>query len=151
MFGILEDTIDQFMLLKEGDAWIFAIDREVQDEIIRLNTEDQLYEEGIDSQGRSLGEYTPYTIEIKKSKGQRVDHITLKDTGAFYASFKVRATKTDLIIEADDRSKYDRRMWAMFYQTYWLRERRVEYRVFQLTVWLTDDLGSEYQQWGNLQ
>jgi hypothetical protein len=114
MFGILEDMIDNSLRLNETEAWKLSIDREMQDEIIRLNTEDQLYEEGIDSRGRSLGEYSPYTIEIKRSKGDRYDHITLKDTGAFYASFKVRATKTELIIEADDRSKYDRPLTEVF-------------------------------------
>lgn len=61
--------------------------------IIRLNTEDQLFDKGIDSKGRSLdsigGSYSPVTIEIKRSKGQRTDHITLKDTGDFYNTWDV--------------------------------------------------------------
>lgn len=102
-----------YNLLKKGknlsteEAWLYVIDREIQDEVVRLNTEDQLEEEGIDSLGRSLGEYSPYTIMIKRSKGQRTDHVTLKDTGAFYQSFRVIVDSKGMIIEADDTSLYD--------------------------------------------
>jgi hypothetical protein len=71
-------------------------------EIIRI---EQLFERGIDSQGRSLGEYSPYSIEIKRSKGQRYDHITLKDTGAFYESFTMYIYKNYFEIDADPIKK----------------------------------------------
>ena len=79
--------------------------------VIRLNTEgeptSQLYELGEDSLGASLGDYSPNTIEGtasylgKKAKGQRTDHITLKDTGDFYKSFVVTPYKGGVRIEAD--------------------------------------------------
>lgn len=65
-----------------------AIDKFTLSQIVDLNTDDQLFEQGIDSKGLALGEYSDVTIEIKKSKGQRIDHITLKDTGEFYSRFK---------------------------------------------------------------
>jgi hypothetical protein len=84
---------------------------DVQDYIIELNTEgeptSQLYELGIDSLGKSLGDsspfggYSPYTKQIKASKGQRIDHITLKDTGEFYKSFKVTPNKKGFRITAN--------------------------------------------------
>ena len=64
--------------------------------IIELNTIDQLYNHGIDSDGkklmneRGLNAYSPKTVEIKKEKGQPTDRITLLDTGEFYASFKCK-------------------------------------------------------------
>lgn len=71
----------------------------VKEFIIELNTEgqptSQLFEKGEDSLGDSLGEYAPSTIEGtasfegKISKGQRFDHITLKDTGDFYDTWVV--------------------------------------------------------------
>lgn len=61
----------------------------VQQEIIRLNTKKQLFEKGEDSLGVSLGEYSPFTVQIKVEKGQRIDHITLSDTEEFYESFNV--------------------------------------------------------------
>jgi len=60
---------------------------------IDLNTEEQLFGRGIDSNGNSLGEYAPLTIQIKKEKGQPYDHVTLKDEGDFYNDFYMDADK----------------------------------------------------------
>lgn len=55
----------------------------------------QLFELGVDSLGRDLGDYSPSTIEGtvnfkgKKAKGQRFDHITLNDEGIYYSTHKV--------------------------------------------------------------
>jgi hypothetical protein len=108
MWGAVSDILDKAKKISDQEAWLFALDREAQDEIIRLNTEDQLYEEGIDSNDDTLGEYTVFTKAIKLSKGQRIDHVTLKDTGAFYDSFKVIIKKDGFEIIADDVSLYDR-------------------------------------------
>jgi len=90
--------------------------------IIDLNTEgkptSQLFEQGVDARGvtlKSIGGdqrtpsgYAPSTIEGipgrfegKKQKGQRIDHITLKDTGDFYDSFTVKIGKDFIQIDAD--------------------------------------------------
>ena len=114
MWGALENIINKATRLDEKKAWKFVIDKEVQDEIIRLNTEDQLYEDGIDSLNKKLGDYQPYTIVIKRRKGQKTSHITLKDTGAFYDSFKVRVTNNGLEIQADDSSRYDKPLTEEF-------------------------------------
>jgi len=66
----------------------------LEQDIIDLNREDQLYERGVTVDGLSLGEYSPATIhgtsnfKGKIEKGQRYDHITLNDTGATYESEK---------------------------------------------------------------
>jgi len=73
----------------------------VQQKIIELNTKDQLFEKGEDSLGVSLGNYSPFTIQIKVSKGQRIDHITLNDTGEFYNSFKILPKIKGFDIEAN--------------------------------------------------
>jgi hypothetical protein len=79
--------------------------------IIDLNTQEQLFEQGIDSKGRSLGEYSIATIEGtrnflgKKQKGQRFDHITLNDTGAFYRSFAVQLEGNTIRITADGQKE----------------------------------------------
>ena len=75
--------------------------KEIRDLIIKLNTIDQLYRKGINSLGESLGEYTDYTKTIKQDTGQRYDHITLNDTGAFYNSFRVVFRADSLVIEAN--------------------------------------------------
>jgi len=65
----------------------------VQNFIIELNTEgqttSQLFAKGEDIFGVSLGDYSVFTIQEKVRKNQRFDHITLRDTGAFYETFTV--------------------------------------------------------------
>ena len=62
----------------------------------------QLYEDGIDSLGRSLGRYSPMTIEYKKAAGQPYDRVTLKDTGDFYAGFDLASKEFPFSIESSD-------------------------------------------------
>lgn len=82
-------------------------DKDLQEEIIRMNTMEQLYELGVDSQGKVLGSYSAATIQGtknflgKKQKGQRYDHITLNDSGKFYDSFKFKNEETDFVITAN--------------------------------------------------
>ena len=79
----------------------------VEQYIVKLNTEglptSQLYQDGIDSLGASLGNYTPYSIEIKLGGDgdKRIDHITLKDTGGLYESFEVIPNKKGFSILAN--------------------------------------------------
>lgn len=78
-----------------------AIDDLTLAQAVDLNTDSQLFEQGIDSKGESLGEYSDVTTEIKKAKGQRIDHITLKDTGKFYESFDAVKMPDAFTISAD--------------------------------------------------
>lgn len=86
-------------------------DNKVQNFIIELNTEgkptSQLYELGVDSEGNSLGEYSPYTIQFKIEDGQRFDHVTLKDTGDFYETFKVKPNKKGFELMANPNKDDD--------------------------------------------
>ena len=100
--------------LTEDKIWLFAVDKDVQNEMIRINTEDQLEEEGIDSLGRKLGDYAPSTIAYKRRKGQRYDHVTLKDEGDFYNSFNVKVNVNEIIIDADDSSKYNKPLFEVW-------------------------------------
>ncbi len=74
---------------------LLFLDEEFTDLIIRLNTQGEQTSQliyGVDSKDTNLGdiggEYSPYTVMLKKEKGQITDHVTLKDSGAFYSSFK---------------------------------------------------------------
>ena len=102
MFDSLLTYLDKLANIDDNAIWFEVIDRETQFEIIRLNTEDQLFDDGIDSLDRKIGEYSPLSVSIKTSKGQRTDHITLKDTGEFYQSFRVKVDKWGMFIAADD-------------------------------------------------
>lgn len=46
--------------------------------------------------------YKPFTIAIKKEKGQPTDRVTLKDTGEFHRSIFVKFTKDTIIIDSDN-------------------------------------------------
>lgn len=78
--------------------------------IIRLNRDDQMFEQGVDARGDKIGRgyYKKPTEEYKKEVGQRYDHITLRDTEEFHKSMDVRFTKTSFEITADDRKESDR-------------------------------------------
>jgi hypothetical protein len=72
--------------------------------VLDLNT-GQLYEEGRRADGVSLGEYSPFTIRLKQLKGQRTDHVTLKDEGDFHQSFFLRIGERSFEIDASDEKK----------------------------------------------
>jgi hypothetical protein len=80
----------------------------IKKEIIKMNTINQLYNEGIGSDGVKLsdvgGEYSLVTMSISKEKGRPKasrNRITLKDTGEFYRSFRVYVFSGVVRIQAD--------------------------------------------------
>lgn len=76
--------------------------RNYEEEILDLNTEDQLME-GIDSEGKQIEPgYSPLTISIKRAKRQPTNRVTLKDTGAFHRSFEIEYFQDSFAIVADD-------------------------------------------------
>lgn len=90
--------IDQllFEIYSREDTQIF---------IAELNTEDQLFDKGIDSDGVDLssigGEYSPVTVAIKKFMGQPTDRVTLKNDGDFHRSFEVKPAIGGFNMDAD--------------------------------------------------
>ena len=105
-WGILNDLIDKAKTLdyREGLAVVFDL-QTTKIEIVRLNTEEQLFE-GINSDGQLLddvgGAYRPFTIAEKQRKGQPFDRVTLFDSGKLYDSYKVpKVTLDGFVIEAD--------------------------------------------------
>lgn len=106
----LKELYDRLKKLDIDDIFLkLWKDKKVQRYIIKLNTEgertSQLYMLGEDSEGRSLGNYSPVTVEYKLSPDNlgdsKVSHITLKDTGEFYESFRVRPMKKGFKITAN--------------------------------------------------
>lgn len=77
----------------------------VKQMIIEMNTQEQLFQKGVDSKGVPLmdigGDYSFVTKDIKDFLGQPIDRITLKDTGDFYRSWTVRILADTIFIEAD--------------------------------------------------
>lgn len=79
----------------------------LQKETIRLNQR-QLFEKGINTRGTELRTYFAVapnvyaykTIEYKQKKGQKTDVVTLRDTGNWYNSLRLR-------VESDHAQIYD--------------------------------------------
>ena len=83
-------------ILNDIDAATFIID---------ANANQQLYEEGVNALGVSIASYAPYkpfTIAVKKQKGQPTDRVTLRDTGDFERSFHLEIGRDAFIVTADD-------------------------------------------------
>jgi hypothetical protein len=76
-----------------------------------MNTESQLFDEGIDSLGHDLGTYRPFTIEVKKKTGLPYDRVTLFQDGTFYGSFRVTYDTESFTIDANgdkgDKNLFD--------------------------------------------
>lgn len=97
------------MLITPEDVFYeLFLDKEFTDLILRLNTEGEQTSQlihGINRNDESLddigGEYSPYTVMIKKDKGQITDYVTLKDTVEFYHSFKTYWKDGAIVITAD--------------------------------------------------
>ena len=73
--------------------------------IVDMNSEEQLYEHGENALGVSISDYQPYspiTIQIKRSKGQPTNRVTLRDEGDFYRSFYIEAGADKFEIRAND-------------------------------------------------
>ena len=112
--GVIK-ILDNAIALNYDLAFKFAINTTIKNKIIELNTIEQLYNDGIDSEGNILFPfYSDFTIETKIFKNERFDHVTLKDTGDFYNSFSVIVNDGEIIIEADDSSKYDKPLTSVY-------------------------------------
>lgn len=72
-------------------------DHDVQDEIIELNKK-QMFEEGIDAKGDSLGEYSKVSVEVY---GKRPGRIQLYEEGNFYNSIKVKVGNGEASVTGD--------------------------------------------------
>jgi len=73
--------------------------------IIQMNSDEQLYEQGINRVGVSISDYMPYTIKtlaIKTEKGQPTDRVTLRDEGNFERSFYIEFGDEKFEIKASD-------------------------------------------------
>ena len=118
-FQALQKTVrrvkDDFIL-----EVIKTIVEDNSNEIIDLNTEDQLFDRGIGSDGESLGVYSNPYKKLKKAIGQPSDRVTLRLEGDFYKSFEVIIGDKQFRINATDK------------KTKWLINRYGE-KVFGLT------------------
>ena len=86
--------------LENGSVMKQSVEEHATD-IIQAN-KDQLYLMGQNPLGISLGDYSPYTVRVKREKGQPYDRVTLRDTGEFYAGFRLDADSAGFSITSTD-------------------------------------------------
>ena len=90
--------------LKDGSIMQHIIGN-YEDEICKMNAEQQLYDRGVNAYNVPIMDYRPYTpttVFIKEQKRQPTDRVTLRDTGAFHSSFYVDADNEQFVIRATD-------------------------------------------------
>ena len=75
--------------------------RRVKELIIFLNTEDQLFAEGVDSDGNIIGTYSFATEQITDGEKKAGEPYTLLDTGKYHESFRVDVDTGRLVISSD--------------------------------------------------
>jgi hypothetical protein len=95
--------------LKSG-VFISSIILENEAFIVNLNSEVQLYDQGVNNLGVSISDYKPYseyTISIKQQKGQPYDRVTLHDEGDFSGSFFLQVGTENFEIKAGDFKTVD--------------------------------------------
>lgn len=101
-FKFIEKNLDKFMgesALRNSNLLEDAI------------TQDQLFEKGEDGLGRSLGEYSNFTKNFKTTiagqlgRSTRIKNITLRDTGDFHKSVKVKLTRQGILIDSQPQKE----------------------------------------------
>ena len=105
MFEAIKDLTKKVKQLDEGVILNKLIaNAEVRKFILNLNTKDQLFIKGVDSNNVGLGLYAPSTVQSKLDRGVPVpadSHITLFDTGEFYSTFVIVPGKDFFEIDAN--------------------------------------------------
>ena len=87
-------------------------------EILEIQTDYQMYERGVDSEGKQIGKYTDFTKKIKRKKGQPYAFVTGKDTGEMYKeSYAAYADSYFAIYSGSETAKlfteaYGARVWG---------------------------------------
>ena len=109
--------------LRDNTLVIASLSKPINEaQICELNSEQQLYEYGVNALGVDISDYQPYaglTVYAKGLKGQPSDRVTLRDNGDFHGSFFVKFGKVGLAIDATDSkrdklvSKYGKQIFGL--------------------------------------
>lgn len=67
-------------------------------EYVATLQQNQMYDDGVDSKGVSLGDYSDASVKIY---GKPDGHIRMYDTGAFFKSIKIKSQSQDIVISAN--------------------------------------------------
>lgn len=132
----LVGIISQFNEGMQNGSLMQDICKEYEAEICDMNTEDQLFEQGLNRVGVPIMDYAPYqpkTIEIKQIKRQPYNRVTLRDSGDFHYAW---------FIEFDDKGF---KLGSKDYKAEWL-EKKYGRQIFGLTDENAKELATSYIQ-----
>lgn len=106
MINRLKELLSNLKELRDNiDDYVRIVIVENEAIICDMNSQNQLFELGVDRLGRQISSYAPYserTIAVKLLQGKPTNRVTLRDTGDFHASFVVYADKDKFFIDATD-------------------------------------------------
>lgn len=107
---VIEDSLVTRVLDfdRKFDQLIIDLASSFKDEIIKMNTDVQLFEKGELSTGKKIRPpYAKVTKAIKRKAGQPTNRVTLKDKGDFHDSIDLVFYDDRFeIISQDDKAKY---------------------------------------------
>lgn len=115
-FQPLRDVCKRVLTLDRVEALIYILNKpEVQDEIIRLNQEDQLVKQNVFSDGTSTPEYSKYYKQIKASFTSNVtDRMNFRLTGDFFSTFDIEVLSNGDINIVADGKKDDKDLFTIY-------------------------------------
>ena len=83
------------------NAEINAYVKDNENDIVDLNRNDQLYDKGIDSQGKAIR--PKYALSTRKTKKGITSHVTTRDSGIWHDSFFIKYAKKWFKISSGSR------------------------------------------------
>lgn len=99
MFGKILALNDKVQALKMNEVLHEIIDQDnIKAEIVDLNTQKQLFNEGLQSDGTINPDYSDTSVNVY---GKPPGPIKLFDTGDFYSTFKIQNNEDNFTIEAN--------------------------------------------------
>jgi hypothetical protein len=124
-------------LLNDALAWfdIFKNNYDLKAEIVRMITEDQLFQQGVDGNDRIIGYYSPTTEQLSRGRKKAGKPYTLFDTGEFYRSIFVVTLYDSLVIKGDS---------TRFENQRWFRDEIVKLSDENLTIFVDELLRDKY-------
>lgn len=102
MSWTVQPWVNTLMQYKDQGTEIVLEAAKDEERFILDTNREQLYNEGTTHQPQSLGQYAASTVQYKARTGQRYDHVTLRDSGDFHASFFIVYESDKFTIYADD-------------------------------------------------
>jgi hypothetical protein len=108
----LHEVLKNATRLSDLEAWFTTFDGETKVKIVDWIREDQLRDEGIDSQGDMIGTYSYTTELITNGAKQEGEPYSLYDTGAFYRSMYMVVLNDAIVFEGDTTKIEDQDWWS---------------------------------------